>query len=120
MTLSYTLKTLAITYVFVLCMFPQISTAESLSESVAAFLVAEKDLRAPFGNTSPSVFEFSEKEPLPFTETAQPMGALRLGNLNLTTYANSRPSLSYQLNKNMVLRIKTSRNSALLQLRFHF
>jgi hypothetical protein len=119
-TLSRISKIFAATSFFVLCLFPRVSFAESLSESVAAFLVTERNFRVPPGSAFPSASVFPEEELSPFTETAQPIGVLQFGNLNLTTYANSRPSLSYKINKNINLRVKASGNSTLLQIRFRF
>jgi hypothetical protein len=104
---------------FALC-FSLLHTAyaDSLSENIAAFVAAERTVTVPVQNSF--TFEDSRKETSRFAETEQSMGVLRFGNINLTAYANSRPSFSYQFNKNTSLTAKTSRDSAVLWLQVNW
>lgn len=98
--------------------FFQTAAAGSLSENIAAFVAAERKVTVPVQNSFS--FEDSRKETAHFAETEQPMGALRVGNINFTAYANARPSFSYQFNENASLTVKTSRNSAVLWLQVNW
>ena len=104
---------------FALC-FSLLHTAYagSLSENIAAFVAAERTVTAPVQNSF--AFESPREGTSPFAETERSMGVLRFGNINLTAYANARPSFSYQFNKNTSLTAKTSRDSAVLWLQVNW
>ena len=96
----------------------QAAYADSLSENIAAFVAAERNVTVPVQNSF--TFEDPRKEASHFAETERSMGVLRFGNINLTAYANARPSFSYQFNKNTSLTAKTSRDSAVLWLQVNW
>jgi hypothetical protein len=106
-TVSFSLVTLGFS-------FFHTASADSLSESLAVFAVAESKVAAPVYNSF--AFEYPREETAPFAETERPMGMLRVGNINFTAYTNARPSFSYQFNENTNLTVKASRGSAVLWL----
>jgi hypothetical protein len=105
--------------IFALCFsLLQAAYAGSLSENLAAFVVAERNVAAPVQNSF--TFEDPRKETSQFAETERSMGVLRFGNINFTAYANARPSFSYQFNENASLTVKTSKDSAVIRLQVNW
>ena len=94
------------------------ASAGSLSENIAAFAVAEKNVAAPVPNSF--TFEYEREETAPFAETERPMGVLKVGNIHFTAYNNARPSFSYQFNENTSLTVKASKDSAVLWLQVNW
>lgn len=96
--------------------FSQGALAESLSESIAAFIATERNFPTSAYTSPSSAFEYSENEnSFLFGKTEQPMRMFQFGKINLTTYINARPSFSYQLGKDATLGIKASRDSVRFQ-----
>ena len=118
MSTSYKITTFLFS-IFALFFSPlQAAYAGSLSENIAEFTAAERNVTVPVQNSF--TFEYPREKTSHFAETERSMGVLRFGNINLTAYTNARPSFSYQFNKNTSLTAKTSRDSALLWLQVNF
>lgn len=105
---------------FILFVIPLSVSADSLSENIATFVAAGRNLEAhqlsPRDIPSTTLDYPEDGNAFSFDNAEQPIAIFKIGKFNLTTYANTRPSFSFSLGKDATLGIKASRDSVRLQM----
>lgn len=109
---------------FVLFMVPLSTSADSPSENIANLVAAGRNLEAhrfsPRDIPSAALDYPENGNAFSFNTVEQPIAIFKIGKFNLTTYTNTRPSLSLPIGKNSTLDIKASRDSIQLRLNILF
>ncbi len=109
---------------FILFVIPLSVSADSLSENIATFVAAGRNLEAhqlsPRDIPSTTLDYPEDGNAFSFDTVEQPIAIFKIGGFNLTTYVNTQPSLSLQFGKNATLGIKASEKLLLLQIKMRF